>query len=155
MAIRWMIGAALLVAGCSDDIAANDRVTSGSEAATQPECHGFADVRCIALLPAERMQGVWLSGFERSSFLAGAKSIPKGPSQFSNAVWFDFAPGVHPAPALRAEMDRIGGTVAVAIEFDGRRSRDAGRYGHMGGARHIVVVDRIYTAHILGQLDSN
>src|SRR3546814_13085700 len=89
------------------------------------------------------MRGVWLSGFERSSFLAGAEAVPNGPDRYGNAVWVDFAPDVAVDPTLRAEMDRMGGTVAVAIEFDGRRSRDAGRYGHMGEADHVVVIDRI------------
>src|SRR3546814_2430120 len=95
------------------------------------------------------MRGVWLSGFERSSFLAGAQTMPKGPEQYGNAVWVDFAEGSAPDPALRAEMDRMGGTVAVAIDFDGRRSRDAGHYGHMGGADHVVVIDHIRSARIL------
>src|SRR3546814_9101057 len=89
------------------------------------------------------MRGVWLSGFERSSFLAGAQTMPKGPEQYGNAVWVDFAEGSAPDPALRAEMDRMGGTVAVAIDFDGRRSRDAGHYGTLGGADHVVVNDPI------------
>src|SRR3546814_11537236 len=78
------------------------------------------------------MRGVWLSGFERSSFLAGAEAVPNGPDRYGNAVWVDFAPDVAVDPTLRAEMDRMGGTVAVAIAFDGRRSRDAGRSGHKG-----------------------
>src|SRR3546814_6357298 len=78
--------------------------------------------------------------------------MPKGPEQYGNAVWVDFAEGSAPDPALRAEMDRMGGTVAVAIDFDGRRSRVAGHYDHMGGADHVVVIDHIRSSRILGRI---
>lgn len=155
MAIRWVIGATLAIAGCSasDGTAAQDKAPGTTERAPSVDCSRFDYARCIALSPTERMRGVWLSGFERSSFLAGAEAVPNGPDRYGNAVWVDFAPDATVDPTLRAEMDRMGGTVAVAIEFDGRRSRDAGRYGHMGVADHVVVIDRIRSAHILGRID--
>jgi len=149
-----------MIAGCSasTDMAGQGRVSGESDEAgamSDMDCTAFDYARCLALLPAEHMEGVWLSGFERSAFLSGAKAIPTEPSGNAEAVWLDFAPTAAPDPALRAEMDRMGGTVAVAVEFDGRRSRDAGHYGPMGGADHVVVVDRIRSARILGLVGAN
>lgn len=154
MATWWTIGLTLVVAGCSasEQSGATDRAPTDAVPPSQSACQAFDYDRCLTFLPPQRMQGVWLSGFERSSFLAGTKGVPDGANRYDNRIWFTFASGAHPDPALRAEMDRIGGTVAVAIEFDGRRSRDAGQYGHNGVADHVVVVDRIVSTQILGRL---
>ncbi|MGV7120821.1 hypothetical protein [Sphingopyxis sp. 550A] len=151
---------AMMVTGCSasTDMAGQGRVSDESDETGAPsnmDCPAFDYAQCLVLLPAEPMQGVWLSGFERSAFLSGAKAIPTERSGNAEAVWLDFAPTAAPDPALRAEMDRMGGTVAVVMEFDGRRSRDAGHYGPMGGADHVVVVDRIRSARILGSVGAN
>ena len=40
-------------------------------------CDGAMDYEhCVDFLPAERMHGVWVSGFEQSSYLANASAIP-------------------------------------------------------------------------------
>src|SRR3546814_4985693 len=81
MAIRWVIGAMLAIAGCSasDGTTAQNKPAGVAERAPSADCSRFDYARCIALSPTERMRGVWLSGFERSSFLAGAEAVPNGP----------------------------------------------------------------------------
>lgn len=91
--------------------------------------------------PAERMRGVWVTGFERSEYVPGgtggrAEGDP-GPAR----AWLAFAPGVFPDPALRAELDKLRATAAVDIDFIGRRARPPGA---------VVVVDRIISARSLG-----
>src|SRR3546814_5162164 len=80
MAIRWVIGAMLAIAGCSasDGTTAQNKPAGVAERAPSADCSRFDYARCIALSPTERMRGVWLSGFERSSFLAGAEAVPNG-----------------------------------------------------------------------------
>src|SRR3546814_12647354 len=110
MATRWVIGAALAIAGCSasDGRTAQDGVLEGAQ---RPDCSWFDYARCIALLPTQRMRGVWLSGFERSSFLSRAQTMPQGQGQYGNAVWVDFADGYVPAPALDSQTDGLGKSV--------------------------------------------
>jgi hypothetical protein len=108
---------------------------------------------CVDFLPAERMHGVWLTGFEQSSYVANATAAPAIDDPERHRTWLTFASGAYPDPALRAELDKMGTTAAVAIEFDGRRSRGPGRgYGHLGGAENLVIVDRIVSMRVLGPL---
>jgi hypothetical protein len=91
--------------------------------------------------PQERLSGVWVTGFERSEFaLGGRGAIAPGDPPLPRP-WLAFAPGVHPDPALRAELDKMRTTAAVEIIFDGRRARPPGE---------VVVVDRIISMRILG-----
>ena len=107
---------------------------------------------CADLAPAERMRGVWVTGFERSAFVPNATAAPAYGDPAPDRIWLDFADGSPPDPALRAELDKMGTTAAVALEFIGRRSRGPGNFGHMGGAREMVRVERIISARIIGPI---
>src|SRR3546814_14819071 len=76
----------LAIAGCSasDGTTAQNKPAGVAERAPSADCSRFDYARCIALSPTERMRGVWLSGFERSSFLAGAEAVPNGPDRYCN-----------------------------------------------------------------------
>lgn len=125
----------------------------GNTASPDGACRGAGDVaNCIDFLPAERMRGVWISGFERSWFVPGLASVPDPRRTDLSGIWLTFSTGALPDPALRREMDAQRGVAVVAIEFDGRRSRHPGQYGHMGGADQIVIVDRIVSARLIGPL---
>lgn len=95
--------------------------------------------------PAERMRGVWVTGFEQSGFVPDATAIPAVDDPTRSRIWLAFAPGSPPDPAIRAELDKLRTIGAVAIEFVGRRSRGA-------NADRIVMVDRIISMRILGPL---
>lgn len=91
--------------------------------------------------PAERMRGVWVTGFERSEYVPGGTGARVEGDPGPPRAWLAFAPDVYPDPALRAELDKLRATAAVDIEFIGRRARAPGQ---------VVVVDRIISARSLG-----
>lgn len=91
--------------------------------------------------PAERMRGVWVTGFERSEYVPGGTGARAEGDPGPERAWLAFAPGVFPDPELRAELDKLRSTAAVDIDFIGRRARPPGA---------VVVVDRIISARSLG-----
>jgi hypothetical protein len=95
----------------------------------------------------ERMRGVWVRGFEQSNFLPGDTQVPEMGYARRNHYWLIFADGVQPDPAFRADFDKVRGTAAAAVEFDGRRSRAP-------GASPVVIVDRIISMRVLGEVGS-
>src|SRR3546814_19128801 len=109
MAIRWVIGAMLAIAGCSasDGTTAQNKPAGVAERAPSADCSRFDYARCIALSPTERMRGVWLSGFERSRFLAGAEAVPTGPDRSCNAAWGVFGPGTADRRAGEGGLGRM------------------------------------------------
>lgn len=146
-----------VLTGCSADDASS-ALNDGQETARTPiRCVDVSQTgnSCDELLPPERMQGIWVNGFEVSGFVPGATGLPQPGDRSYGRIWLSFAEGVAPDPALRAEMDKVRGRVAVAIEFVGRRSRHEGAHVHMGGARSQVVVDRILSARLLGPMPPN
>ena len=71
--------------------------------------------------PAERMRGVWVTGFERSEYVPGGTGGRAEGDPGPPRAWLAFAPGAYPDPALRAELDALRATAAVDIHFIGPR----------------------------------
>ncbi len=94
---------------------------------------------CFRFDPPERMRGVWLDEFEGSEFLPNATEAPAERQYSRDMIWLDFT---RPEPLL---ADRSGDR-ALAIEFVGRRATFPGSYGHLGGSRHLVIVDELLSA---------
>lgn len=90
---------------------------------------------CYRLDPPRRMAGVWLVEFEGSSFLPGASKVPDWRSS-EDDIWLEYDWRKVP-PGSRAR------TNAYFIEFIGRKSSYPDSYGHLGGSRHLVIVDRL------------
>ena len=151
--VRAALLSGLALAACSQPQPADQNRQAGVE---QPPAAGneacTAGFDCADLLPAERMRGVWVTGFERSAFVPNATEPPAYGDPSPDRIWLTFAPDSPPDPALRAELDKMRTTAAVALEFIGRRSRGPGNFGHMGGAREMVRVERILSARILGPI---
>jgi hypothetical protein len=155
----FAIASTLILLGCSGGASAppaDNKVATGpsAPAPTPPTppppspagpCVGplapGAEANCDFGAP-EQMTGVWVTGFETSAFLPGATAAPDRDDPGINRLWLDFAEGSYPDPALRASLDALHGTAAVAIIFMGRRSRAPGS--------EVVIVDRIISARSLG-----
>ena len=99
---------------------------------------------CYRFGPPVRMRGIWLDEFEGSEFLPNATEAPAdwpaGGGHSRDAIWLDFT---RPEPLL---TDPHGERRALAIEFVGRRAAYPGRYGHMGGSPHLVIVKKLLSA---------
>jgi len=149
----WLLAAALAACGPGDSRTMDGQERPLQQRAEADRCQRPGDYEnCVDFLPAERMRGVWISGFERSSFVTGDGTMPDPRRSNLSGTWLTFASGARPDPALRAEMDALRGVAVVSVEFVGRRSRAPGGFGHMGGAEHLVIVDRMISARLLGTL---
>jgi hypothetical protein len=93
----------------------------------------------------ERMHGVWVRGFEQSNFLPGENAVPDMNYATRDHFWLTFADGVELDPAFRADFNKVPGTAAAAVEFVGRRARAP-------GASPVVIVDRIISMRVLGEV---
>lgn len=104
---------------------------------------------CLDLMPQERIRGVWHVGFEDTSFDLNTRWTPLERA---------FDPRIPQPPMTELIMPRgVGarlwsgmpanarGTLAVGIDFLGRRSRP--RAGDSGTT---IIVDRVYRMRILG-----
>lgn len=105
--------------------------------------HHVGERNCVALLPRQRMRGVWIYDFEESSFIPNAGSIPRANNRVRFRVNLDVVP---------EDVARVSGTPlstreaqAFAIDFLGRRSNSIEPYDE-----YVVVVDRIISARYLG-----
>lgn len=112
----------------------------------ETDAHGDAmvfigDEECFRFNPPERMRGIWLDEFEGSEFLPNATASPAVWPYSPDAIWLDFT---RPEPLISdRQPDR---QQAYAIEFIGRRATYPGHYGHMGGSRHLIIVDELLSA---------
>jgi hypothetical protein len=149
-----------MLAGCSSGGSAptgNNVIAASPDApsAPTPPPTGPAGP-CVAPLPPggeancdfgaqERLQGVWVRGFEQSAFLPGETTAPGGDYATRDHFWLTFADGVELDPAAREDLNKVPGTSAAAIEFIGRRSRAV-------GGSPVVIVDRIISVRALGEV---
>lgn len=104
---------------------------------------------CVDLLPPERMHGVWYVGLEESGYVPDATTAPAQRFQatdrklLENETWLDVdRAGSEAAWRQAGALPEGHGTLAMAIDFVGRRARMEGHYGHDGAPR-LIVVDRI------------
>lgn len=98
------------------------------------------DDQCYRFNAPERVEGVWIDEFEgqrllsQAQFDAGIRRV-EGDETWLEVEWADYPP--------RPENDVEGAPRTFRIVFIGRRSTYPGAYGHLGGSRHLVLVDRI------------
>jgi hypothetical protein len=108
---------------------------------------------CYKMLPAQRYQGIWLDAFEGSEFFEGAKDARDVEEEMTRrtasrelivGVWVNW-----PAtPASTSDTDSQSGRL-FAVEFIGRRTEHAGRFGHLGMFQHEMVVDQVISQRAL------
>lgn len=147
----------LLLAGCSSGggnaVGDNQITIVGPVTPAQPRAPAGP---CVAPLPPgaeancdfgaqERMSGVWVRGFEQSNFLPGETQVPDMNYAQRDHFWLTLADGVDLDPTFRADFDKVQGTAAAQVEFMGRRSRAQ-------GGSPVVIVDRIISMRVLGEV---
>ena len=88
------------------------------------------------------MRGVAVTGFETGSFYPGGAKLP--PNESSD-LWLELDPGILP----RNIQNRCSDGCTVYLDLIGRRTAVAGGYGHMGLAKHMIIVDRVLEANVL------
>ena len=86
--------------------------------------------QCVYMTPRTRWRGLWHNGFEGSQFCPGERSEC---SLHSARPWIWMNAGVE--TGVDGKLYRV--------EFEGRRTRFLGGYGHMGAFDHQVIVDRM------------
>lgn len=92
--------------------------------------------QCYGMTSARRWRGFWRYGLEDSKFCVG--ETPDCLSDTSGAsIWLD-EDGVQ-----RARPNERFATHIYAIEFVGRRTLQAGKFGHIGTSDHEMVVDKL------------
>lgn len=98
--------------------------------------------RCFRMSPPHRMKGVWIDEPEGSQFLLGASDATQAQVGLGG-TWLDLGKNRISGIFQKATVADLR---AFEIEFVGRQTLVAGRYGHMGTFDHEVVVDRLITA---------
>jgi hypothetical protein len=111
--------------------------------------HGSV-AHCRAMTPPEKMTGVWVTGFEESSFLPGYTNIPDAddPLRFTYAIELD-------ERQVRAMGGRAPGNPngnAYLLSFIGRRTRDPYNVDCQGDPYFELVLDRLVSARYLGPM---
>jgi hypothetical protein len=79
-----------------------------------------------------------------SRFYPGAHEAPAQGQQ--SDLWLSLEPQLL-SPQLRKKCEQ---GCLLALDFIGRRTAVEGSYGHMGLAKHLIVVDRVIGARPLG-----
>jgi hypothetical protein len=98
--------------------------------------------QCYRMSEPQRMKGVWIDAFEGSQFLPGARDTSQAEIE-PDGIWLDVE--TNRIPGL-FQTSLTAGLRAFEIEFIGRQTATAGQYGHLGGSRHEIIVDRLISA---------
>jgi hypothetical protein len=92
---------------------------------------------CYRFSAARRMRGVWIDEFEGSEFFEGATSRSAVSLKNNDQTW------------LELENHRPTGR-AYFMDFIGRKTLVPGHYGHMGGSRNLVLINRVISVRPIG-----
>ncbi len=93
---------------------------------------------CWPLSPSSRIEGIWVTSLENSSFFERATQLDR--SMLTRlATWLEVANP--PAEVIRSQQGEA--LRAYQISLVGRQTLCEAHYGHMGVFPHEVIVDRI------------
>jgi hypothetical protein len=97
--------------------------------------------QCYRFGPRMRMRGLWLCEFEGSEFVQNAVEPPDSSTFYPNGTWLAWTQraGIPCRPYYPYPKE----PTVFAIDFVGRLSAYPGRYGHLGGSRNLVLVDKL------------
>jgi hypothetical protein len=91
------------------------------------------DPACFDMLPDQRWTGLWEKGWEWTNFCPDPAADCDWMAK--RGIWLTFAKDAYRGPKLANGIYRI--------EFIGRRTRQAGNFGHTNAYDHLMVVDRL------------
>jgi hypothetical protein len=86
---------------------------------------------------------VALKGFEAGSFYPGRTQAPAEGER--SDLWLSIEPDMLPASVGAGCSDAC----ILRLDFIGRQTLVEGGYGHMGAAKHMIIVDRVREARVL------
>lgn len=90
---------------------------------------------CYRFDPPAPMRGLWSTHFEESRFISATEPVPEDENAFAtNKTWLE---------VLSSNLPKRVDSGDYEIEFVGRRTTVAGRYGQMGESKYLVVVDKL------------
>ncbi|HET6941116.1 MAG TPA: hypothetical protein VFH89_03030 [Sphingomicrobium sp.] len=100
----------------------------------------LADAECYNFTDPQRMRGVAITGFETGSFYPGRTTLPLNGEE--SDTWVEIDSRMLPANV----RNNCKKGCALYLDFVGRRTAIAGRYGHLGVSKYQIVVDRVLRA---------
>ncbi len=102
------------------------------------------------MLPLETISGVWVTGFEETSFFPSATAMPdrNDPHRYMQEIEVDHAK----VEAFTGRPDPKGGYRAILLTFEGRRTRYPEFVGCDGTRSYGFVVYRVHSARDLGEM---
>jgi hypothetical protein len=94
---------------------------------------------CYRLTDPERWRGLWRNDFEGSRFCAapGKRCSHDRPGE---RIWLEYSFGLTDTKPRQWKIQPGG---LYEVDFIGRRTAVKGKYGHMGGSDHLLLVDRM------------
>lgn len=96
---------------------------------------------CVYFEKPRLFRGVWIYQFEGSDFIEDA--VHSAAPESREGVWL--ATGDHKVrlgpTGFREDLGRYP-VQKFRVQFIGRKTSYSGRYGHLGGSKHLIVVDR-------------
>lgn len=114
----------------------------------------YSTGHCTEMLPAQRITGVWVTGFEESSFFPGNTALPdrNDPRRFRITLEVNADRVGEMAGRGSADFRRTTdpGYQAYALTFVGRRTRHPLIIDCDGGREYVFIADRIESSRHLG-----
>lgn len=114
---------------------------------------------CVDLLGSERIRGLWFVGLEESAFspegatVTSVRILSEETIRSETRTWLDAGwPEQQRLLERVPEPGGLGETSVYAVEFLGRRARDAGQYGHNGNYRHLIILDELVSIRPVGRI---
>ncbi len=113
-----------------------------------PTTWSIPDRKCYRFQPERRFTGIFVDEFEGQQFIEGIGLKPPYDGRGGH-IWLQFD---EHSKGLNLIRRGEGSTKIWLIEFDGRRNRDPGYFGHLGASNGLILVDQVRSAKLLHEV---